>query len=133
MNQRQVRSIQSRIHRHAANECANYVQETNGCPLTPHGKCVLSFDADRPTANVCPYFMRSVGPSDPALFAEYLEWFPDDYPLKPKPIKGGKDCAKCGQQFKPTSGRQKYCNDCRDKVKADQAKRRMKEHRLKQG
>lgn len=129
MDQRKVKSLQKRLHRRAAANCANHTGE-DGCLITCHGLCILSIPADRPTANVCSYFMRHVGPADDELFREYLDYFPADYPLKQKRIEGTKKCERCGQPFKPASNRAKYCEGCRDQVRSEQAKKRMRNKRM---
>ena len=130
MAKREVRTMQNKVHRLAKGTCANHTGE-DGCRETIHGKCVLSFNADRVTGNVCPYFMKSVGPSEPGLFHEYLEHFPTGYPLKPDKTEFPDKCEKCFQRYKRTSNRQKYCERCRDDVKREQSKARMKEKRRK--
>ena len=82
MDKRKTKSLQKRIHKHARENYASHSGD-DGCLLTMHEKCVLSFEADRVCANVCPYFMKAVGPGDPVLFDEYVREFPDGYPLKP--------------------------------------------------
>lgn len=129
MDKRQVKSLQKRIHRHAKHNCSNHTGE-NGCHATMHGKCVLSFEADRVTANVCPYFMKAVGPSAPGLFDEYLEQFPDGYPLKKLKTEFPDKCERCFQRYKKASNRQKYCDNCQPIVKQEQARGRMKRKRL---
>ncbi|MBB6449602.1 hypothetical protein HNR44_001551 [Geomicrobium halophilum] len=123
MNQRKVNSLQKRLHKHAAQTCANHTGR-DGCLITPHERCIFAFDVDRPAANVCPYFMQSVAPADPALNDELLSYFPDDYPLKPAKSSAADraDCAECKRQFVRRSNRQKYCDECKAKVKREQAK-----------
>lgn len=126
---RQVNSLQRRIHSHAKSNCANHTGD-DGCIMAQHGKCVLSFEADRVTANVCPYYMRSVGESNVKLFDEYLRFFPVDYPIKSSDYGMDKDqCAKCGEDYVRNSNRQIYCKECsaeirRNKERERQAKRR---------
>jgi len=130
-DKRKISALQGRLHRHAKGNCANHIG-ADGCQATLHGKCVLSFGADRPTANVCPYFMKSVGPSEPELFDEYLRYFPDDYPLKPKgaPDKNTDHCAKCGGNYERGSNRQIYCGDCAKEIRKEQERIRQKKRRL---
>lgn len=56
---------------------------------------------------------------------------PDLYPLKTgymfDPCKKGeefRECANCGYEFKPTTRNQKYCVDCKDKVKKARDRKR---------
>lgn len=131
MNKRQAKSLQRRIHKHARDNCASHTGE-DGCLLTMHEKCVLSFESDRVTANVCPYYLKAVGPGDPVLFDEYVREFPDGYPLKPSKTEFPDRCERCNQRYKKASNRQKYCKICQSEVKREQAKQRMKEKRIKE-
>lgn len=129
MNKREVNAIQKRLHRHAKGNCANHTG-ADGCMATMHGKCVLSFEADRLTANVCPYFMKAVAPSEPKLLDEYLRFFPDDYPLKPEPVKELADkCAKCGEGYERKSNRQIYCENCSAEIRRNKERIRQQERR----
>ena len=129
MDQRQVRALQKRVHKHAKHTCASHTGD-DGCLETMHGRCVLSFSAERVTANVCPVFMKSVGPSEPGLFDAYLDEFPDGYPLKPNKTEFPDKCTRCYQRYKKASNRQKYCDRCKPIVKQEQAKQRMAKKRL---
>ncbi|WP_176224047.1 hypothetical protein [Thalassobacillus devorans] len=82
-------------------------------------------------ANVCPHYMKAVGPADPGLFDEYLEHFPDNYPLKKSKTEYPDTCERCAVRYKKSSNRQKYCEACREEIKREQAKKRMKNKRLK--
>lgn len=130
MDKRKVRALLKRVHRHARDNCALHTGN-DGCLATRHRKCVLSFDCDRVCGNVCPYFMRSVLPVDEQLFHDYIEHFPDDYPLKPDAKSLPDVCERCGGRYKKASNRQKYCASCRVQVRKEQAKRRMKNKRIK--
>lgn len=77
-------------------------------------ECVLAIEVGRVSTNVCPYYMKSVGPGDPVLFDEYVRQFPDGYPLK-----------------SDKSGFPDKCERCQSEVKREQAKRRMKNKRVK--
>ena len=121
MDKRKTKSLQKRIHKHARENCASHTGE-DGCLLTMHEKCVLSFEADRVSANVCPYYMKAVGPGEPVLFDEYVRQFPDGYPLKPDKSEFPDKCERCHQRYKKSSNRQKYCERCQSEVKRDQAK-----------
>lgn len=129
MNQRKIRSIQSRLARLARQNCANF--EGGECLIMPGGQCVLEIEADRLAANVCPYFMQAVLPADPALNDEYLNYFPRGYPLKREKSGLPDVCERCGNRYKRTSNRQKYCDRCRDEVRREQAKRRMRSKRIR--
>lgn len=129
MNKRELKSLQKRLHGHARNHCASHTG-SDGCIGTIHGKCILSFEGGRVTSNVCPYFMKSVGPSNPELFDEYVRHFPDGYPLKKLQNEFPDKCVQCFQRYKKASNRQKYCDNCRMIVKREQAKERMKRKRV---
>ena len=130
MNQRKIRSIQSRLARLARQNCANY--EGGACLIQPCGQCIVEIETDRLPANVCPYFMQAVLPADPALMDEYLDYFPRDYPLKRENSGLPDVCERCGDRYKRTSNRQKYCHQCRDEVRREQAKRRMRAKRIRE-
>lgn len=126
MNQRKLRSLQSRLGRLARQNCANY--SAGNCLLARCGKCVLEIEADRLAANVCPYFMKHVLPADAELFAEYLEYFPRGYPLK-KEKPSLKPCERCGELFEKLSNAAKYCPTCRSLNKRDKARARKQKQR----
>jgi hypothetical protein len=120
MNQRKKKSVQSRLKRLAANECANH-EGKDGCKFTRHGLCVVGIETDELPGNVCPYFMCNVLPADAELFDEYLDYFPRGHPLK-KEKPNLKPCERCGDLFEKRSSRAKYCDDCKVKVKRDQTR-----------
>jgi len=129
MNKRQTNALQSRLHKHAAKGCSNHTG-SDGCLITMHGKCVLSFAADRVTANVCPYYMKAVGPNETKLFEEYLQFFPKNYPLKPKPkVEYTDKCAKCGKGYPRKSNRQIYCTNCTAEIRREKERIRAQERR----
>src|SRR5699024_235692 len=131
-NKRKTQTILNKLKRHAKNNCANHYDK-NKCMITHHQLCVYSFKCDRVTGNICPYFIKSVAPSDPILFDEYLQYFPDDYPLKPKKedrIKTYK-CKECGEPFVKNSNRQIYCSPCAVERRRTQAQRRKQKQRRK--
>jgi len=119
MNQRKLRSIQSRLARLARQNCANY--SAGKCLLKRCGKCVVEIETDRLPGNVCPYFMKFVLPADSKLMGEYLDYFPRGYPLK-KEKQNLKLCERCGEPFEKRSNAAKYCDNCKVKVKRDQTR-----------
>src|SRR5699024_9929033 len=128
-DKRKIQATINKAHRLAKDKCANFTNKT-GCRQTAHGQCVFSFSCDRVTGNVCPYFMKAVLPSDPIFLQEYLSYFPDDYPLKPKKdeqIKTHK-CAVCKSDYVRKSNRQKYCEPCGNERRKTQSKQRMQEY-----
>lgn len=131
MNQRKVKSLLTRLNRYASTHCATH-QDKDGCMITPHEKCVLTFEADRPTANICPYFLKHVLPGNAQLFGEYIEYFPDGHPMKPKKLSADSPhCEECGCPFKRKSNRQKYCGTCSDIVRRRKKAKAQRERRLK--
>lgn len=126
----ETKKILNKSHKHAKNHCANHTGK-NGCLMTAHGKCVLSFDSDRVAGNVCPYFLKSVLPMDKKLERDYTEQLPDGHKMKPdkEDTLNLHDCLSCGKKFVKNSNRQKYCKDCSRTVKNKQSKNRMKKHR----
>lgn len=44
------------------------------------------------------------------------------------PPKAPKTCERCGVTYIPTGTRQKYCEDCRKRIKREYDKRYLKEH-----
>ncbi len=131
-DKRKIQTTLNKAHNLAKSKCANYTGKT-GCIQTAHGECVLSFECERVTANVCPYFMKSVLPADPIFFQEYLSFFPDDYPLKPKKEKqiNTHKCTECNKAFIRKSNRQIYCQTCANERRKRQSRLRMREHRNK--
>lgn len=127
MNQRKIRSIQSRLARLARNNCANY--DGGKCLIMPGGQCVLEIETDRLPANVCPYFMQSVLPADSKLMGEYLDYFPRDYPLK-NDRPSLKPCERCGELFEKRSNAAKYCDHCRKLNERDKARARKQKQRI---
>lgn len=129
-DQRKTSSMLHRVHSHAKANCANHFGK-DGCRVTAHGKCVLSLESERVIGNVCPYFMKAVLPTDSILFDQYLEFFPDDYPLKPakKARIITHNCDGCSKQYVRSSNRQKYCEPCADDRKKSQARERMRRSR----
>jgi Cysteine-rich VLP len=126
MNQRKLRSIQSRLGRLARKNCANY--SAGNCLMARCGKCVVEIETDGLPANVCPYFMKFVLPADPALMDEYLEYFPRDYPLKNDRPRL-KPCDRCGELFEKRSNAAKYCDHCRKLNERDKARTRKQKQR----
>lgn len=126
MNQRKLRSIQSRLGRLARKNCANY--SAGNCLMARCGKCVVEIETDGLPANVCPYFMKFVLPADPALMDEYLEYFPRDYPLKNDRPRL-KPCERCGELFEKRSNAAKYCDHCRKVNERDKARTRKQKQR----
>lgn len=126
MNQRKLRSIQSRLGRLARKNCANY--EGGKCLIMPGGQCVLEIETDRLPANVCPYFMKFVLPADSKLMDEYLEYFPRGYPLKNDRPRL-KPCVRCGDLFEKRSNAAKYCDHCRKLNERDKARTRKQKQR----
>jgi Cysteine-rich VLP len=126
MNQRKLRSIQSRLGRLARKNCANY--SAGNCLMARCGKCVVEIETDGLPANVCPYFMKFVLPADPALMDEYLEYFPRDYPLKNDRPRL-KPCERCGELFEKRSNAAKYCDHCRKLNERDKARTRKQKQR----
>ncbi|WP_061570295.1 cysteine-rich VLP protein [Caldibacillus debilis] len=126
MNQRKIRSLQSRLARLARQNCANY--EGGECLIQPCGQCIVEIETDRLPANVCPYFMQAVLPADPALMDEYLDYFPRGYPLK-KEKQNLKPCERCGELFEKRSNAAKYCDHCRKLNERDKARARKQKQR----
>lgn len=131
-DKRKTQTILNKLHRHARDNCANHIGK-DGCIQTVHKRCVYSFQCDRVIGNVCPYFMKAVIPSDPILFDQYLKYFPDNYPLKPKKDERIKthDCRECGKPFIKNSNRQVYCNPCGIARRKKQATARKQKQRNK--
>jgi len=126
MNQRKLRSLQSRLGRLARNNCVNY--SAGNCLLARCGKCVVEIETDRLPGNVCPYFMKHVLPADAELFAEYVHYFPRGYPLK-KDKPNLKPCERCGRLFEKRSNAAKYCDHCRKLNERDKARIRKQKQR----
>lgn len=126
MDKRKRDTLRNKLARTARNNCANY-QGCNECPLFAAG-CIVQIPTDTMRGNVCPYFMRYVLPVDPELMDDYLQYFPDDYPLKK--AKGAKRCDRCKQSYTPTSNRQKYCKGCGTINEKEQALIRQRKKRL---
>jgi hypothetical protein len=120
MNQRKRKSLRGRLARLAKNNCANYKANPYvECELTMCKLCVVQIETDSMVGNVCPYFMRNVLPAEPKLMNEYLDYFPQDYPLKKK-RRNMKSCGRCSEEFEAKSNRAKYCIHCRKVVKREQ-------------
>jgi hypothetical protein len=128
MNQRKVKSIQSKLSRLARNECANY--KNGACEIQQCGICVVTIETDSLPGNVCPYFMKHVLPDALELNEEYLEYFPKDYPLK-KTKKRLSTCQRCNEQFQKHSNSAKFCDDCRTLNERDKARARKQKERRK--
>lgn len=118
MNQRKINSIQSNLARLARDQCASY-KEGGLCDIQRCGLCVVGIKTDSLPGNVCSYFMRSVLPADAKLFDEYLDYFPQGYPLK-KDRPNMKPCQQCGDLFEKRSNAAKYCEHCKTVVKRRQ-------------
>lgn len=118
MNQRKVKSMRSKLGR-LAKGCASY-KEGGGCHVQRCGLCVVQIETDSPVGNVCPYFMRSVLPADPKLETEYLSYFPQKQQKETEGSRNLKDCARCGDKFRPGSNRARYCKHCRKVAKRQQ-------------
>lgn len=128
MNQRKVRSIQSKLARLARNDCANY--KDGACELQRCGQCIVAIETETLPGNVCGYFMKHVLPDEPKLNDDYLEFFPSDYPLK-KSKKKLSTCNRCGDHFQKESNSAKYCSDCRSLNERDKARARKQKERRK--
>lgn len=143
LTKRETESLRSRLGSHARNNCASYAR--GGCPFPV---CVVEIQAERIAANVCPYFVNYVLPSDPKLEQEYYDALPDKHPLKNHARKrlgivgqdgeskttgtgGARRCEVCSIEFVARSNRQKYCAGCAEDKRREQAKERQKKARLK--
>lgn len=117
MNQREMKSLRSKLARLARNQCA-------GC-----GKpCIVEIETDTMPGNICPYFMKSVLPANPELERQYLECFPDDYPLKLK-TSAKRSCVRCNKPIELDGPNRKYCPDCKKLAERDSKRRRMQRYR----
>jgi hypothetical protein len=126
MNQRKVRSIQSKLSSLARHECANF--KDGACELQRCGQCIVTIPTETLPGNVCPYFMKHVLPDAPKLNDEYLEYFPKDYPLR-KTKKKLSTCLRCGDSFQKQSNSAKYCLECRKLNERDKARARKQKSR----
>lgn len=118
-NQRKINALQGKLARLARNHCANY-GDGDTCPLQRCDLCVVAIKTDTMTGNVCAYFMRHVLPTDADLYADYISYLPDNYPLQKSRRRNIKACAKCGDQFTAGSNSAKYCKHCSKVVKRAQ-------------
>jgi hypothetical protein len=111
------------------------------CNLFDNGYCVFKekrriIHDDKP----CKYFEKSVLPVDEGLLELYKKTLEAEahgdtlsrtqqqaiIQENSKNIK----CEQCGNEFKPTSNRQKYCEKCRKIKRNEQQKRLMRNKRL---
>lgn len=129
MNQREVRSIRAKLARLARNECS--LNQNGGCPAQQCGQCVVEIRTDSMIGNVCPYFMRSVLPSDPTLNADYLDYFPRDYPLRKK-LKEADRCEGCNVEIEKRNNRHKFCDKCSAERERAKSRERNRKYRDKQ-
>lgn len=115
MNQRKVRSIQSKLARLARNDCASY--KDGACELQRCGQCIVAIETETLPGNVCGYFMKSVLPAKPALMNEYLSYFPRVSTIQKANVK---NCSRCCDPFEAKGNRAKYCDHCKTIAKREQ-------------
>lgn len=127
LTKRQTQSLRSKLGRHAATNCASY-----RCDACPFAVCVVEIQADRIAANTCPYFIKSVLPSDPVLESEYMDALPNSHPAKPKPeIEAtGKRCETCSIRYEPRSNSQRFCTSCASENRRKKEAERKRNKRL---
>ena len=128
--------LQARINR-IARTCVNY--DTDHCTLSPRGiKCAVTIPVDvgrLGKTNLCPYFVRSLLPSDPATERAYHEQMEDSNPLKKFSITDNDrvaKCATCSASFIKRSNAQKYCKSCSAERRRKKEAERMRERRYKE-
>ncbi|WP_147539127.1 cysteine-rich VLP protein [Anaerotruncus rubiinfantis] len=92
---RQAQQVHSMVKR----QCANYIAEWNECGVT--GDLCAQLQSNH---LCCNYFRRAVLPVDPVLETEII-----GTPAEKDLIK---KCSVCGEKFRVTSNRQKFCKDC---------------------
>lgn len=126
MNQRKVKSLQSKLARLARNSCANF--KDGKCDLQQCDMCIVEIKTDTLPGNVCPYFLKHVLPADAKLNDDYLEHFPKGHPLK-KTKRKLSTCLRCGDRFQKQSNSAKYCTDCRALNERDKARARKQKER----
>lgn len=115
MNQRKVRSIQSKLARLARNNCALY--KNGECDLQRCGQCIVEIQTDTLPGNVCAYYMKSVLPAKPALMNDYLSYFPRESMIQQANVK---NCSRCGDFYEAKGNRAKYCDHCKTIAKREQ-------------
>lgn len=96
-------------------ECCNYFD--GNCTVLDVGEAVQCPQIASQSM-LCLWFWGAVLPCNKPLCAELFT--PDKQRV----------CAKCGGLFQSSSNRAKYCNQCVNQIKRDQARERMRRKRL---
>lgn len=95
----------------AHRSCSTYA---NGACLINDGPC--NYETDAPLACTrCPFFERSILPSDSSLERQYQNVLSGVDVESGKATTYNKTCKECGGRFESTSKNRVYCDGCKNK------------------